>query len=582
MAEESSATALDERIARATLALMAAQFMRLPSSSLAATAFLVWLATRIDLTLPAVIWGITFTALDFSRSAYARRLVARPPADPVGETERLKAATALLGVVRGWYVPIVFSQPIAEPHYLFTMVFIGLAAGAVALAGGDRRTYSLWALGIGAPLALAWALYGGAAGLGVALLVALLLGVLSGYVRDQGRSLNQLVRLAHQKEQLAESLRHERDRAENANQSKMRFFAAASHDLRQPLHALSINATTLELVARRQHDPLIRELSQTINRALTQSNSLLDGLLDISRLDAGSVTVDLVPLDAAALLRQVHGEFVALAAQRGLAFELDLPEGAPLYVASDADQLTRVLNNLLSNALKFTHRGSVSLAARDAGDAALIVVADTGPGIAVDEHERVFEEFYQVGNPSRDRSLGLGLGLAIVKRTAALLGIALKLDSAPGRGTRFELRLPKVAQPTARTALHAAGCKLPQGLRVLAIDDEPDILASLRVMLAQSHCDVRCAAGSTEAATLLGDGFVPDVMLVDHRLRGETGTEAIERLRAQIGVPVPAVIVTGDTAPQTILQADASGHRVLHKPVDGQRLLRAIAQVTGK
>ncbi len=571
---------LDQRVEQAQLRMSVAQILRVPLAYLLTDSIVAWLVGRTGLVIPALAWLLVATALQMWRWSIVRRAHHHPTDDMVPLARRMAKLFVTLGAWRAVLISLLFTQPIAVEHYFFTVIHLGVAASAIATVGGRHRTYAAWAFLVGTPLVLGWLLQGGIDGLLMSVLLVLLLMMLTANVRDQGQTLRQLVVLAHEKEQLAESLRHERDRAESANQSKTRFFAAASHDLRQPLHALSINATTLEVVARKQHDPMVRELSQAINRALTQSNSLLDGLLDISRLDAGTVSVDLVPLDAAALLRQLHDEFVPLAAQRGLAFELDLPPGGALTVASDTDQLTRVLNNLLSNSLKFTDKGRVSLSARDAGDAVLIVVADTGPGIAADEHERVFEEFYQVGNPSRDRSVGLGLGLAIVKRTAALLGIALELDSAPGRGTRFELRLPRAAAPPLRAVPQAGADDLPHGLRVLAIDDEPDILSSLRVMLAQSQCEVRCAAGSAEAAELLGDGFVPDVLLVDHRLRGETGPQAIERLRALLGVPVPAVIVTGDTAPRTIQQAEASGHLVLHKPVEGERLLRALAQVT--
>ena len=211
-------------------------------------------------------------------------------------------------------------------------------------------------------------------------------------------------------------------------------------------------------------------------------------------------------------------------------------------------------------------------------------VSDTGPGIAQGEQERVFEEFYQVGNPSRDRAQGLGLGLAIVKRTAALLEMPMQLVSEVGRGCTFELGLPAVVAPDlpmSPLAMDSVDLAEPSDpgtgkpLSVLLVDDEPEALVSLCTYLRQIGWPARGVASGREAEEALGDGFLPDVLVVDFRLRGETGLEVIERLRVRCPA-LPAVIVTGDTAAQRLREFDDLAASVLHKPVDGKKLARAL------
>ena len=334
-------------------------------------------------------------------------------------------------------------------------------------------------------------------------------------------------------ETLAEAITHERDRAQAASESKTRFFAAASHDLRQPLHALSINATTLDLLARRSTDSVLKELSEGIGSALRQSRGLLDGLLDISRLDAQAVQTRIVANDVAAMLRAVRQEYAALAARRGLALEVAAADDLP-SVLTDSDQFMRILGNLVDNAIKFTLEGRVLLSAQlEGADRVLVRVTDTGPGIATDDRERVFEEFYQVGNPSRDRSKGLGLGLAIVRRTAALLDIELTLESEPGRGTTFDLRLPCATTQPLGEAPAAGDIHSGPALSVLLVDDEPEVLAAMCTYLRQIGWSARGVANGEQAQRAVNDGFRADVLAVDYRLRDETGVQVIERLRGR-------------------------------------------------
>ncbi|HUD33436.1 MAG TPA: hybrid sensor histidine kinase/response regulator [Variovorax sp.] len=582
------ADARDERIAQTQLRLVRKQLMRLPLAYLLVDLFTAGLLMRMGPAWAGPLWLAMLLPVQLWRWRYVRRAVDEPPGHTAAAMlRRLSLMIAVLGAMRGTLVPLMFSRPVQAEHYMFTMVYLGILAGTVGAVAGQVRPFLMWSIPATGTLALAWMMQGGADGLWLGALIVSLIAILTGHVRDQGQSLRDFVTLASDNERLAESLRVARDQSEAASLSKTRFFAAASHDLRQPLHALSINATTLELLARRQTDPRIRELSQSIHRALEQSNGLLDSLLDISNLDADAIRPEMADTDLAALLGSIREDFAALAAHEGLALRLDL-RAQHATAWTDADLLRRVLNNLVGNALKFSTAGCVTLGlaldgTRGHRDVVEVSVSDEGPGIAADEQERIFEEFYQIGNVSRDRSKGLGLGLSIVRRTVALLGAELRLHSVPGQGTRIRLLLPPgrsepthapVVDPSARDDRVEA---LP-GLRVLVVDDEIEILRSLQALLAELGCEARCVSDGAAALAALDTGFAPDVLLVDHRLREERGSEVVERLRLRLG-PVPAVMVTGDTEPSVIQLSRAAGHRVIHKPVQGHLLMRALHEV---
>lgn len=563
------------RIAREHLRLARRQIGRIPLPYLLIDVFLCWLLVRLDLVLPALTWFAALVVVQTWRWRYARQHAADVQVDPAQVLQRLAAFLLALGVLRAAIVPLLFMRPLQYEHFMFTLVYLGMIAGTSASVGGELRPFLLYSLLAGGSLAMGYGLQGTPESIWIGVLILCLIAVMGAHLSDQAKGLAQFVQLAIDNERLAESLRRARDAAEAASLSKTRFFAAASHDLRQPLHALSINATTLELLATRQGDPLIKELSHSINRALGQSNGLLDSLLEISKLDAQAIKPHLQGVDLTRMLTSAHDEFAALAAYNGLALRLDLPP-QPLVATTDPLLLRRILTNLVGNALKFTTCGSVTLRAGVVAGArpprVAIAVIDTGPGIAEAEQARVFEEFYQIDNAGRDRNLGLGLGLAIVQRTASLLGAGLRLNSRPGQGTLVELDLPAdtVSPPAGEDIVIplAVEAGMLQGLKVMLVDDEVEIRRSLQGLLLQLGCELRCAAGQAQAVAHLEEGFVPQVLLVDHRLRGERGTEVIAGLRARLG-PVAAVLVTGDTEPALIQAARAAGHQVVHKPVQG-------------
>lgn len=373
-------------------------------------------------------------------------------------------------------------------------------------------------------------------------------------------------------------LRGQKQAAEAAVQAKSRFLAAASHDLRQPLHALILLVTALR---ERSLDPETRRLAEHIDASAAVMASLLNSLLDLSKLDAGVVQAQPACFPVIRVLGSVQRQFAPLARDRNLRLVV---QPTSLWARSDPALLERILSNLVANALRYTDRGRVVIGARrDGQDGVRLEVWDTGKGIPEAHLDRVFEEYFQLGNPERHRDKGLGLGLAIVSRLARLLGSEVSVRSRLGHGSRFGLRLPRCAPVDARaTAAAPPGLPLPlENALVAFIDDDQAILGAMVEVFDQ--WGVRLAA-ATDADQLLAElealGQRPDIILCDYRLAdGRTGTEAVRALRAAFGADIPAALLTGDTAPETIQAVDASALPVLHKPLKPAKLRAFLAHL---
>jgi signal transduction histidine kinase/CheY-like chemotaxis protein len=370
--------------------------------------------------------------------------------------------------------------------------------------------------------------------------------------------------------QLAE-VRAARDAAEQANVAKSRFFAAASHDLRQPLHSLGLYASALE-----PHltTPEARELAGRMGQSVESLDSLFDELLDLSRLDAGIIELKPGPVALEDSFQRLDREFQNEAQARGLRLRF-VPTRALAW--TDPVLIERVLGNLVSNALRYTRRGGVIVGVRRRGGALVLEVIDSGVGIAPADRARVFDEFYQVGNPARDRQRGLGLGLAIVRRLCDLLGHRIELDSQPGRGTRFRVWLPlsalpppTLAPPPAQVPAAVRGL---EGRRVLLVDDEREIREASARVLAQWGADARAAAGRAEAEAAMASGWAPEIAVVDLRLaNGEDGMDLVHWLRAALRPDLPAVLISGDTDASQLARVRASRLPLLTKPVSAAKL----------
>ena len=364
-------------------------------------------------------------------------------------------------------------------------------------------------------------------------------------------------------------LEAQRDRAERAVQAKSRFFAAASHDLRQPLHALSLFVGALKA---RTHQPESQTLIDNIEASTAAMGLLFNALLDISRLDAGAVEPRRQHFALGQLLDQLARQFAPLAAEKHLRLRFR-PCTATVY--SDPLLVERILANLVANAVRYTDDGGVLVACRRRGERLRISVYDTGRGIPAAQQEQVFQEFVQLQNAERDRSKGLGLGLAIVARLARLLDHPLELHSRPGRGTVFTVDLPfgdtaEIQPPAPPTA---PPTQLPADALVLLIDDEQAILRGMNELFDHWNIALVTARSADEAEHWL-DALerVPDVIVSDFRLVDDDGIAVIQRMREKFGRAIPAILITGDTAPDTIRRIGDSGIPLLHKPLRPAKL----------
>lgn len=365
--------------------------------------------------------------------------------------------------------------------------------------------------------------------------------------------------------------------AEAANRAKTRFLASASHDLRQPMHALSLFTGSLQL---RPLDPRTSVLASHIDKAVRILGTQLDALLDVSRLDAGIVKPAPEHFMFTSWLAEVAGENAAAVERKGLLLSLDI---APdLHAHTDPILLRRVINNLLSNAVKYTPAGSVHVKARCIGARIEIQISDTGLGIPKAEHSRVFEEFYQLHNSERDRAQGLGLGLAIVRRLSNLLGLNLEMRSEEGTGTIFSFSIASskaIDVPLEATMLDA-GISFKR-IRVLVVDDEEIVRDGMQALLEEMQFDVR-VADSTEASLQIAASFSPHVVLADLRLRGDdSGIRVIHALQAA-ACDIRGLLISGDIAPDRLRQAHDVRIPLLHKPVPAAILKQSILQLLSR
>jgi signal transduction histidine kinase/CheY-like chemotaxis protein len=414
---------------------------------------------------------------------------------------------------------------------------------------------------------------GHADGVLVAILLALFMFLLITYARDNAQLVARALLVGFENEELARSLRSRqaeaqaaRERAEAANLSKSAFLAAASHDLRQPLHALSLLLSALQEKTR---EPEAVELLKKITTSADSLDSLFRGLLDLSRLDAGSVRPQLKPVALGPLLRRMENDFRPLAAAKTLAFACAASEA---WVTSDAEMLERVLRNLLDNAVKYTAHGRIDIAVEERPGTVTVAVRDTGAGIEARHRARIFEEYYQIRNPERDRTQGIGLGLAIVKRMCDLLGHAIRVESEPGKGSSFEVRLSRCAAPQARPQAEErpAGRSVEslRGLVVVVIEDDAEVREAMRALLEGWQCRAIICAGAAQAlAELERHGLQPDAVLADYRLAGsENGLQAIARIYERYG-EMPAAIVTGEINAGDLEIPDSMPAIVMQKPL---------------
>lgn len=379
---------------------------------------------------------------------------------------------------------------------------------------------------------------------------------------------------AHSNQERLEELNHQISAAlmdsEAANQSKNLFFASASHDLRQPIHTLSLLTAALSM---REMDSKAQDILVHIETAVENLSLQMDSMLDIAKLDAGVFEADFRTVDCNSLLAKLANEYSGVAEQKGLKLSL-LQNNTDQFVYSDPELLERVIRNLIDNAIKYTPEGMVNVRLFNEDSFTFIEVKDTGVGISDHEKMHVFDEFYQVDNPSRDRKQGLGLGLSIVKRMTDLLDISLDFDSTAGEGTTFTLTLMPV-NATAPVNVAAPRAAHFNDKTLLCVDDEEDVLNAMQFVLQDLGIQVLTASSTEEAVQLL-HRTTPDAVLADFRLGpGDNGIKAIEALR-QVIPNLRALLISGDTGRDSLVKADAANIPMLSKPLSAEKLESAL------
>ncbi|PHP68850.1 hybrid sensor histidine kinase/response regulator [Zhengella mangrovi] len=401
---------------------------------------------------------------------------------------------------------------------------------------------------------------------------------LEGRIRARTEELRSTLRRL---EKTNQDLVQAKEAAEIANLSKTRFLAAASHDVLQPLNAARLSISALSDLQTTQDG---RTMAQQVERSLETMEELLRTLLDISKLDAGVVRPEITTVQLDTLFQSLQSDFAPLAERKGLRLRF---RPTRLAVLSDQGMYRRVVQNIVSNAIRYTRSGGVFVAARARGDQVRVDVIDTGTGIPEDEFDAVFEEFHRGPDLSDDGSGGLGLGLSIVKRMVAALDHPLNFTSVVGKGTVFRLNAPMAARPLVEAA--SIGTSEPErprtygldGARVLLVENDAAVRRAMSILLQRWGCDVRDGACLAETLAHIEDGgFEPDIIIADQHLdHGDLGTEVITETRRLSRKAIPALITTADFS-EDLAQVARSAHmEVMRKPVKPAQLRALMAHM---
>ena len=556
-----------------------------------------WHRTSVSMLLGAtllclVLWGeaspwwmAAWVALIVANQAW-RGLLARAwsrQQPGIGATRRWGRYWSLGSTLAGalWGCAALAMYPASPPHQALLIVCIfGVVLGGLNLTAVYRPSFYGFALPALVPLIARVALEGDQVHLYTALVMTVVLGFILAFGHQLNDVLTRSLAMRYENVDLIEELKgksraaHEaRAAAEAANRTKSQLLAAASHDLRQPLHALGLYSAAL---AARASGAEWRPLVGSVQRAVAALEGQFEQLLDLSRLETGAVTPTPARVAVGPLLARVTDELQPQADAKGLALRV---AATRVVVRSDAAMLERVIRNLVANAIRYTDTGGILIGARSRGTHVAIDVIDTGIGIAPEHHACIFEEFYQVRDGRSDRATkGMGLGLAIVRRLAALLEHRIEVASRVGRGSRFSVIAPRAAGAADLRVRPAHHHRFPAarpapasiaGALVGVIDDDPASVDAMAALYETWGAQVAGGADADAVLTALGDAErYPDLVVADLRLAaGGSGIDAVHRLRDELGMAVPALIVSGDIGAAAERDARAAGLMLLPKPV---------------
>ena len=467
-----------------------------------------------------------------------------------------------------------------EYQYLLMLTLAGLISGAAFAQGSYLPAFYAFAIPSAAPVIILLMSQGILiqAMFGFSAIFYLLMIARMAMVLNQTLVNSFQIRFAN--EDLADRIAQQHQTVLDASSAKSKFLASASHDLRQPLHAMEM---FVEAIRQCDLDDTPRRITEKLRGSTAAMRELLDALLDISKLDAGVIVPKPDTVDLHRLIKLVCDEFRPSAQAKGLSLRVKVPEHTATQ--SDPALLKSILSNLVGNAIRYSDHGGVLVTCRSAGANWLLDVHDTGHGIASAQRQEIFKEFVQLHNPQRDRAQGLGLGLAIVRRLADLLGHKVELESTVNRGSRFRIHVAKqLWRPAATTAPMMSSSSLEQGALVVIVDDELSVREAMEMML--ETWGLRTSSHPDAASALLAladEPLIPLLLVCDYRLAGATnGIQVIEKIRSEYNVDseLPALLMTGDTGTADLQVAKNSGIRVMHKPVETDQLRAYLEQLS--
>ena len=583
-----TAASLDQEVLRERLELHARMLKRMPWAHLALIVGLALTELPHVAARTFIAWASWTLFVEVARALYGMWILKRPDRYSL---EMVQWQMVSLAIVSGAGIGLSSLLFVAvlrvEDQLLLGLIVFAASAGIVAVAQASRLIIGAYSGALLVMADIGWLLSYPQHASPILVLDALYMGLLIGVAGESKRMLRRSIAVRRERDQMVRKLEHSHSEvmravrlAEDLAAARSRVLAAASHDLRQPLHALSLYSAILNAEPAPE---ALREVSTKIDEIVHTLGSLVHGLLDLSQLSMGHYVplTKTFPLDA--LVGAIGSEYASVAQQSGIGLTLDT---LPLAVHADPLAISRILRNLVDNAFKYTQQGEVTVSLRSDSNEAVLTVRDTGPGIPESEHARIFEEFYQLRNPGRDRVRGVGLGLAIAKRLTELIGAKIDLRSREGEGTTFEIRIPGMVEATggrSDTSPGAAGDGVAAcgDVTIYLVDDEVDILQGARTLLELWGYQVHTAIGPEDLASLFVKRGPPHLLIVDLRLRGdEHGLALAARMRRMHGA-FAVLVITGETSSSSLADAKQSGYGIVHKPLSAlllrQRIEEALA-----
>ena len=561
---------------QALLNALAKQAIRVPVPMVFVAFIISGLAYERVPLLIIVVWASMTIGMQVIRFIIIRGLAKETG---VPARDRLKTA-AHLSLANGLVLAssIMFFTSLDETsRAIYSMIMMGIVGGTIATSHGYRPVFIGLVLPILTAVAFAWLLTAADTlsfiqTLAISVLTTALGILLYVSSRDVYASFSDSFTVRQELEAALDSER-------SANAAKTRFLAAASHDLRQPLHVMSMLSAALTI---QDLDERSKMIAEKMNSAMTDLSSELDSLLDISKLDAGVMRVRPSYFDVTSSLVRTVSNYKELSKRKNI--ELSLSADEPVYVDIDKALFERVIRNLLDNAIKYTDSGSVTVRVKNSNKHCYVHIEDTGIGIPKDEQLKVKEEFYQLNNPERDRQKGLGLGLSIVWRLIPLIDGALTMESETGKGTKYVLTLSAntdrsngalFKQKLLDNSNLNTQVDLLKGTSVLLVEDDKEVRLGTRTLLESCGLVVH-EATSTVESVLIAERETIDIALIDLRLpEQDSGFITIESLRS-CQQAIPIIILSGETSPDILQQAALAQCEFMVKPVDMKELIEEI------